>query len=120
MDCIQLVIVGVFNNGLNSYVLFLMTRRPPRSTRTDTRVPYTPLFRSAGDARRRWAFRRLSGCESGEQMLPQLRRRGRRGRAYDPLGPRTVAQTDDGPHRPPGRPGTERRDEQAEHRNSVV
>src|SRR3546814_5114195 len=25
---------------------FLMVRRPPRSTRTDTRFPYTPLFRS--------------------------------------------------------------------------
>src|SRR3546814_17084288 len=28
------------------YVLFLMIRRPPRSTRTDTRFPYTTLFRS--------------------------------------------------------------------------
>src|SRR3546814_16584317 len=26
---------------------FLMRRRPPRSTRTDTLVPYTTLFRSA-------------------------------------------------------------------------
>src|SRR3546814_9745815 len=26
--------------------LFLMIRRPPRSTRTDTRFPYTTLFRS--------------------------------------------------------------------------
>src|SRR3546814_2852678 len=26
---------------------FLMTRRPPRSTRTDTLFPYTTLFRSA-------------------------------------------------------------------------
>src|SRR3546814_1864328 len=26
---------------------FLMIRRPPRSTRTDTLFPYTPLFRSA-------------------------------------------------------------------------
>src|SRR3546814_6225804 len=26
---------------------FLMIRRPPRSTRTDTRFPYTTLFRSA-------------------------------------------------------------------------
>src|SRR3546814_8588410 len=26
---------------------FLMIRRPPRSTRTDTRVPYTTLFRSS-------------------------------------------------------------------------
>src|SRR3546814_12485762 len=29
------------------YVFFLMIRRPPRSTRTDTRFPYTTLFRSA-------------------------------------------------------------------------
>src|SRR3546814_3943542 len=29
-------------------MVFLMTRRPPRSTRTDTRVPHTPLCRSDG------------------------------------------------------------------------
>src|SRR3546814_4287415 len=29
-------------------ILFLMVRRPPRSTRTDTLVPYPTLFRSAG------------------------------------------------------------------------
>src|SRR3546814_8914212 len=34
-------------------VLFLMIRRPPRSTRTDTLFPYTTLFRSADDPRRR-------------------------------------------------------------------
>src|SRR3546814_6048034 len=28
------------------YVFFLMIRRPPRSTRTDTLFPYTTLFRS--------------------------------------------------------------------------
>src|SRR3546814_17714212 len=28
------------------FIFFLMTRRPPRSTRTDTLVPYTTLFRS--------------------------------------------------------------------------
>src|SRR3546814_8637122 len=28
------------------YIFFLMIRRPPRSTRTDTLVPYTTLFRS--------------------------------------------------------------------------
>src|SRR3546814_13188221 len=28
------------------YFLFLMIRRPPRSTRTDTLFPYTTLFRS--------------------------------------------------------------------------
>src|SRR3546814_21039564 len=30
-------------------VLFLMIRRPPRSTRTDTLFPYTTLFRSNPD-----------------------------------------------------------------------
>src|SRR3546814_2909118 len=42
-------------------IFFLMTRRPPRSTRTDTLVPYTTLVRSAAgrvrDARRRWRDR---------------------------------------------------------------
>src|SRR3546814_9832508 len=32
------------------FVFFLMIRRPPRSTRTDTLFPYTTLFRSAGPA----------------------------------------------------------------------
>src|SRR3546814_12154305 len=31
---------------------FLMIRRPPRSTRTDTLLPYTTLFRSLSKARR--------------------------------------------------------------------
>src|SRR3546814_18556163 len=31
------------------FLLFLMIRRPPRSTRTDTLFPYTTLFRSAGN-----------------------------------------------------------------------
>src|SRR3546814_8184744 len=30
------------------FFVFLMIRRPPRSTRTDTLFPYTTLFRSAG------------------------------------------------------------------------
>src|SRR3546814_13403842 len=30
------------------YFFFLMIRRPPRSTRTDTLFPYTTLFRSFG------------------------------------------------------------------------
>src|SRR3546814_5338902 len=30
----------------SSYFFFLMIRRPPRSTRTDTLFPYTTLFRS--------------------------------------------------------------------------
>src|SRR3546814_18576952 len=33
-------------SGSSLSVFFLMLRRPPRSTRTDTRFPYTTLFRS--------------------------------------------------------------------------
>src|SRR3546814_12020505 len=32
------------------YCFFLMIRRPPRSTRTDTLFPYTTRFRSAGSS----------------------------------------------------------------------
>src|SRR3546814_14526270 len=35
-----------------SFFFFLMIRRPPRSTRTDTLFPYTTLFRSARTMRR--------------------------------------------------------------------
>src|SRR3546814_15961747 len=34
------------NNVIAIFVFFLMIRRPPRSTRTDTLFPYTTLFRS--------------------------------------------------------------------------
>src|SRR3546814_2304553 len=50
-------------------VFFLMIRRPPRSTRTDTLFPYTTLFRS-GDPRqpaaicRRGRFRRRQRASS--------------------------------------------------------
>src|SRR3546814_19730369 len=33
-----------------SSVFFLMIRRPPRSTRTDTLFPYTTIFRSLAEA----------------------------------------------------------------------
>src|SRR3546814_9603911 len=33
------------------FFFFLMIRRPPRSTRTDTLFPYTTLFRSGDEAR---------------------------------------------------------------------
>src|SRR3546814_11848021 len=39
-------------------VFFLMIRRPPRSTRTDTLFPYTTLFRSLSPNGATW-FRRL-------------------------------------------------------------
>src|SRR3546814_15544007 len=38
------------------YIFFLMIRRPPRSTRTDTLFPYTTLFRSGWYAVRDEAY----------------------------------------------------------------
>src|SRR3546814_6861084 len=46
---------------------FLMIRRPPRSTRTDTRFPYTTLFRSR--AEHRLAVRR--GAAVLQRHLPE-------------------------------------------------
>src|SRR3546814_10515088 len=47
---------------------FLMTRRPPRSTRTDTLFPYTTLFRSL--QRRQVAFF-LEPCLAVPSTLPR-------------------------------------------------
>src|SRR3546814_11829409 len=38
--------MGTFSTMCAHFSLFLMIRRPPRSTRTDTLFPYTTLFRS--------------------------------------------------------------------------
>src|SRR3546814_15577428 len=47
---INLVLFSFYVLGLYSFLVslffFLMIRRPPRSTRTDTLFPYTTLFRS--------------------------------------------------------------------------
>src|SRR3546814_19014138 len=45
-----LVLVRFFVLG-SVLFCFLMIRRPPRSTRTDTLFPYTTLFRSSGSGR---------------------------------------------------------------------
>src|SRR3546814_11591016 len=59
------------------FVFFLMIRRPPRSTRTDTLFPYTTLFRSAGRAAA------VAGCGGG-RLDPCARRRGGGRRAARP------------------------------------
>src|SRR3546814_4283816 len=47
VDCVCLLLLFVFVFLLIFlFVFFLMIRRPPRSTRTDTLFPYTTLFRS--------------------------------------------------------------------------
>src|SRR3546814_4622843 len=46
LECCMTVFVFL----LGEWCFFLMIRRPPRSTRTDTLFPYTTLFRSAAHA----------------------------------------------------------------------
>src|SRR3546814_2851909 len=49
-----------------------MIRRPPRSTRTDTLVPYTTLFRSAGATDEFGRHRRAGGERGVEQVRARL------------------------------------------------
>src|SRR3546814_4984660 len=44
-------------------ILFLMIRRPPKSTRTDTLFPYTTLFRSITEAEHQRANREVAVLE---------------------------------------------------------
>src|SRR3546814_14057928 len=58
------------------YVFFLMIRRPPRSTRTDTLFPYTTLFRSHGhqhEAFARNAFQPLIDIGDGKLKFAGIR-----------------------------------------------
>src|SRR3546814_9137830 len=53
-----------------SYFFFLMIRRPPRSTRTDTLFPYTTLFRSPARPLYRRQSRRVN--ETGQGTMPRV------------------------------------------------
>src|SRR3546814_4789339 len=53
---------------------FLMIRRPPRSTRTDTLFPYTTLFRSIRQGAE-------AGPNQGERPAGEIRRPAGRGRS---------------------------------------
>src|SRR3546814_18922635 len=68
------------------FCFFLMIRRPPRSTRTDTLFPYTTLFRSA---RRHRRGQHIADERVGDRLEPD--RRARVGAEAEPIGPRAVA-----------------------------
>src|SRR3546814_15925715 len=62
-----------------TYFFFLMIRRPPRSTRTDTLFPYTTLFRSGPDRVDRKLVSRNMGGEVGRgrhKIAPLYRHEG--------------------------------------------
>src|SRR3546814_21189591 len=77
------------------YFLFLMIRRPPRSTRTDTLFPYTTLFRSVVELRSKRAYL-PPDVEDGTRIL--VDRLWPRGLSKEKLGAvawvRDVAPTD--------------------------
>src|SRR3546814_6370562 len=57
------------------YVFFLMIRRPPRSTRTDTLFPYTTLFRSTMNrlpAAERYDSMKYNNCGNSGLKLPAI------------------------------------------------
>src|SRR3546814_16662840 len=61
--------------GLTScIVVFLMIRRPPRSTRTDTLCPYTTLFRSEWRCRAVPGTHRAQG-DTADRLSPRHRDR---------------------------------------------
>src|SRR3546814_5328201 len=49
------------------FFFFLMIRRPPRSTRTDTLFPYTTLFRSRGGTGGEGRSARAAHCPCGQR-----------------------------------------------------
>src|SRR3546814_16802688 len=63
-----------------SLFFFLMIRRPPRSTRTDTLFPYTTLFRSAkgGARRRKLVHHSTFGAQSRDQYFLAAQEEGGR------------------------------------------
>src|SRR3546814_14316382 len=61
LSCYLFYIICSLRYFLSGFVFFLMIRRPPRSTRTDTLFPYTPLFRSLGPR----------GGHCGERHVPR-------------------------------------------------
>src|SRR3546814_7981433 len=64
------------------YFFFLMIRRPPRSTRTDTLFPYTTLFRSKphADDRAHEQLARAREAERGDRAEQRHQYRRQRSR----------------------------------------
>src|SRR3546814_5827805 len=67
------------------FFFFLMSLRPPRSTRTATLVPYTTLFRSPGHHQ---SAGRAGVADHRHQLHPDVRTAGRR--AAQRSGPRVL------------------------------
>src|SRR3546814_640302 len=74
---LMLVIYTLFLRSIFLFFFFLMIRRPPRSTRTDTLFPYTTLFRSRNGRAPRG--RHIRPPPRDRRPRRHLRHEGRRG-----------------------------------------
>src|SRR3546814_19745842 len=70
---------------------FLMIRRPPRSTRTDTLFPYTTLFRSAADLPGQQAAACVERGGGGVELVALVARQVGGGAAEREIGQRVGA-----------------------------
>src|SRR3546814_13389741 len=73
---LDLIVCGMLGslcvNRTNVCILYLMMRRPPRSTRTDTLFPYTTLFRSEASPRDHFRVRRLERLQRSQPRQARL------------------------------------------------
>src|SRR3546814_14549602 len=105
---------------------FLIIRRPPRSTRTDTLFPYTTLFRSEGDRHQHSSprLRRSIGVRHGVPILSEHEARaGRRiaaRRAEAAFVARCPEQVVDAPEQPDLRSAVQRSEEHTSELQSLM
>src|SRR3546814_20927397 len=108
MMCIVVIFVTVNLRSEYGFVLyllfFLMIRRPPRSTRTDTLFPYTTLFRSRRSRRSPTEGRSRGGWrQHGSRSPPEAPGRPSDSRRA-PAPARSAATRPPPRHAPPRRP----------------
>src|SRR3546814_15114781 len=72
------IYLALRTHSMLTYFFFLMIRRPPRSTRTDTLFPYTTLFRSHPDRALPARIRPFAGAAPPADARPAAGRRRRR------------------------------------------
>src|SRR3546814_17560814 len=81
-----------------AFCFFVIIRRPPRSTRTDTLFPYTTLFRSLVGARGVFAFGLAGDLRAEHHVFPDVQPGKQRGflehHAAFRAGPLDVAAAD--------------------------
>src|SRR3546814_1406772 len=75
-----------------------MVRRPPGSTRKDTRFPYTTLFRSS---RKKTKLRGIASCRAFNRHLRMLQAHPIRRQAYTQSPPPAPPRALDAPPTPP-------------------